>query len=146
MQITAFATINIYSLKAVLFGAIWLWTPQLIVVCLSSELQNIRRFFYLLLLGPKRRNFYCIHLDLHLFTRVCVLLARLSPLYLMVGLLTEIFTSYIVDVSKFWVHDRTDLNCQRFVKHFRMNFSFWNWSIFASLPTQILVAKFILHQ
>ncbi|KAG5676992.1 hypothetical protein PVAND_006783 [Polypedilum vanderplanki] len=39
---------------------------------------------------------------------------RLSPLYLMVGLLTEIFTSYLVDVSKFWVHERTDLNCQRF--------------------------------
>lgn len=39
---------------------------------------------------------------------------RLSPLYLMVGLLTEIFTSYIVDVSKFWVHDRSDLNCQRY--------------------------------
>lgn len=40
---------------------------------------------------------------------------RLSPLYLMVGLLTEIFTSYIADVSKFWIHDRTDLNCQRYV-------------------------------
>ncbi|KAL7051333.1 hypothetical protein ACKWTF_004432 [Chironomus riparius] len=39
---------------------------------------------------------------------------RLSPLYLMVGLLTEIFTSYIVDVSKFWVHERTDLTCQQF--------------------------------
>lgn len=31
----------------------------------------------------------------------------------MVGLTTEILTSYIVDVSKFWVHERTDLYCQR---------------------------------
>ncbi|CAO1351424.1 unnamed protein product [Diamesa serratosioi] len=39
---------------------------------------------------------------------------RLSPLYLMVNLLTEVFTSYIVDTSKFWVHERSDLNCQQY--------------------------------
>lgn len=48
------------------------------------------------------------------WTSAFILLPRLSPLYLMVGLLTEIFTSYIVDVSKFWVHERTDINCQRY--------------------------------
>lgn len=58
----------------------------------SSIMQNIKLFGKLLL---------------HRFI-------RLSPLYLMVGLLTEIFTSYIVDVSKFWVHERTDLTCQRY--------------------------------
>lgn len=58
-------------------------------------------------------------------------ICRLSPLHLLVGLLTEIFTSYIVDVSKFWVHERTDLNCQRLVNvcnwYIKMSFIFFTF-------------------
>jgi hypothetical protein len=56
--------------------------------------------------------FYCFFYLKNAFFYVAP--RRLSPLYLMVGLLSEIFTSYIVDVSKFWVHERSDLNCQRY--------------------------------
>lgn len=68
----------------------------------------------------ERRKYYYYHHRHQICDECCSLthwyaFFRLSPLYLMVGLLTEIFTSYIADVSKFWIHDRTDLNCQRYV-------------------------------
>uniref|UniRef100_A0AAG5D623 Nose resistant-to-fluoxetine protein N-terminal domain-containing protein n=1 Tax=Anopheles atroparvus TaxID=41427 RepID=A0AAG5D623_ANOAO len=39
---------------------------------------------------------------------------RLSPMYLFVTVLGELTHSYIVDTSKFWVHERSDLGCQRY--------------------------------
>uniref|UniRef100_A0A8D8I3H0 Nose resistant to fluoxetine protein 6 n=1 Tax=Culex pipiens TaxID=7175 RepID=A0A8D8I3H0_CULPI len=39
---------------------------------------------------------------------------RLSPLYLLISTIGELMTSYIVDTSKFFVHERSDLTCQRY--------------------------------
>ncbi|XP_062553181.1 uncharacterized protein LOC134218266 [Armigeres subalbatus] len=39
---------------------------------------------------------------------------RLSPLYLMITAVGELMTSYVVEKSKFWVHERTDLRCQQY--------------------------------
>lgn len=39
---------------------------------------------------------------------------RLSPLYLMITVIGEVMTSYVVDKSKFWVHERSDLRCQQY--------------------------------
>ncbi|XP_053674198.1 nose resistant to fluoxetine protein 6-like [Anopheles nili] len=39
---------------------------------------------------------------------------RLSPMYLFVTALGELTHSYIVETSKFWVHERSDLGCQRY--------------------------------
>uniref|UniRef100_A0A182P9W7 Nose resistant-to-fluoxetine protein N-terminal domain-containing protein n=1 Tax=Anopheles epiroticus TaxID=199890 RepID=A0A182P9W7_9DIPT len=39
---------------------------------------------------------------------------RLSPMYLFVTVLGELTHSYIVETSKFWVHERSDLGCQRY--------------------------------
>uniref|UniRef100_A0A182NT32 Uncharacterized protein n=1 Tax=Anopheles dirus TaxID=7168 RepID=A0A182NT32_9DIPT len=39
---------------------------------------------------------------------------RLSPMYLFVTVLGELMHSYIVETSKFWVHERSDLGCQRY--------------------------------
>ncbi|KXJ79812.1 hypothetical protein RP20_CCG027970 [Aedes albopictus] len=39
---------------------------------------------------------------------------RLSPLYLMITVIGELMTSYVVDKSKFWVHERSDLRCQQY--------------------------------
>ncbi|XP_055613836.1 O-acyltransferase like protein-like, partial [Uranotaenia lowii] len=38
----------------------------------------------------------------------------LSPLYLMITAIGELLMSYVVDTSKFWVHERSDDRCQRF--------------------------------
>lgn len=40
--------------------------------------------------------------------------SRLSPLYLMITVIGELMTSYVVDKSKFWVHERSDLRCQQY--------------------------------
>ncbi|XP_052873848.1 nose resistant to fluoxetine protein 6-like [Anopheles cruzii] len=39
---------------------------------------------------------------------------RLSPMYLIVTVIGELTHSYIVATSKFWVHERSDLGCQRY--------------------------------
>jgi peptidoglycan/LPS O-acetylase OafA/YrhL len=39
---------------------------------------------------------------------------RLSPLYLLITLMSEVGMSYVVDTSKFWVHQRYDQTCQRY--------------------------------
>uniref|UniRef100_A0ABK8FMC8 Nose resistant-to-fluoxetine protein N-terminal domain-containing protein n=2 Tax=Anopheles gambiae TaxID=7165 RepID=A0ABK8FMC8_ANOGA len=39
---------------------------------------------------------------------------RLSPMYLFVTVLGELTHSYIVETSKFWVHERSDLGCQQY--------------------------------
>ncbi|GAB0090978.1 uncharacterized protein DMENIID0001_057660 [Sergentomyia squamirostris] len=39
---------------------------------------------------------------------------RLSPLYFVVCLFGEVITTYLMDVSQFWIHERNDLTCQRY--------------------------------
>ncbi|XP_055629857.1 nose resistant to fluoxetine protein 6-like [Toxorhynchites rutilus septentrionalis] len=73
---------------------------------------------------------------------------RLSPLYLMVTAVGELMTSYIVETSKFWVHERSDLRCQRFwwrnVLYIQNLFDIdelclnWTWSLACEMQYYII--------
>ncbi|XP_058463284.1 nose resistant to fluoxetine protein 6-like [Malaya genurostris] len=73
---------------------------------------------------------------------------RLSPLYLMITAIGELMTSYLVDTSKFWVHERSDLCCQRYwwrnVLYIQNLFDIddlclnWTWSLACEMQYYII--------
>ncbi|XP_053687195.1 nose resistant to fluoxetine protein 6-like [Sabethes cyaneus] len=73
---------------------------------------------------------------------------RLSPLYLMITAIGELMTSYLVDTSKFWVHERSDLRCQRYwwrnVLYIQNLFDIdelclnWTWSLACEMQYYII--------
>ncbi|XP_055537122.1 uncharacterized protein LOC129725377 isoform X2 [Wyeomyia smithii] len=73
---------------------------------------------------------------------------RLSPLYLMITAIGELMTSYLVDTSKFWIHERSDLRCQRYwwrnVLYIQNLFDIddlclnWTWSLACEMQYYII--------